>query len=112
MPVQSVQIQQAFGDFSDLFGEAAKKNVTIHENAVPALLGAVAYSAIASTRVRPFAPVPGNVVDTWRGVLEQKQGQVIVQDDIWKWIREWFPDPVQGDRVRIDIQDWIEKLGE
>jgi hypothetical protein len=111
MPVQSKQFQQAFSDFSDLFAEAENKNVTIHEDAVPALLGAVAYSAIASTRLCTAGPSRENAIQAWRDVLAEKQGQVIMQADIWKWIREWFPDPVQGERIRIYVQDWMEKLG-
>jgi hypothetical protein len=110
MPVKSKQFQQTFGDFSDLFGEAAKKNVTIHENAVPTLLGAVAYCAIASFPSYPAGMSRENAISTWRDVLEQKQGQVLVQADIREWIRKWFPDPVQGEQVHIDIQDWMEKL--
>ena len=111
MPVQSKELQETFGDFSDLFGEAAKRNVTIHESAVPALSGAVAYSAIASRRSGPLVLDPKYVVGTWRDVLNQKEGEVIMEEDIWKWIRKWFPDPVQGELVRADIQDWVNRLG-
>jgi hypothetical protein len=42
-------------------------------------------------------------------MLQEKQGQVLLQEDIRKWIEIWFPDPVQGEQIPIQIADWMGK---
>lgn len=111
MPIQSRHLQQAFGDFSDLLAEAGKKDASIHEKAVPLLLGAVAYYAVRPEGAQPGRKIRDRALNTWVRMLEEKQGQVILQADIWKWIKRWLPDPVQGEHVPIDIADWMRKLG-
>jgi hypothetical protein len=111
MPIQSRHLQQAFGDFSDLFAEAEKTNATIHEKAVPLLLGAVAYCAVSPAGGQPRGEVRNRALSTWVSMLEEKQGHVIMQADIWEWIRKWLPDPVQGERAPITVADFMGKLG-
>jgi hypothetical protein len=111
MPIQSRHLQQAFGDFSDLFAEAEKTNATIHEKAVPLLLGAVAYCAVPPVGGQSRGDVRNRALSAWVNMLEEKQGQVILQADIWEWIRKWLPDPVQGERAPITVADFMGKLG-
>jgi hypothetical protein len=109
MPIRSGQFQRAFVDFSDLFAEAEKKNTSIHEQAVPVILGAVAYCAASPDALPIQATVRNRALSTWGNMLEEKQGQMLLQADIWEWIKEWFPDPVQGERVSKDIKNWMGK---
>jgi len=110
MPIRSSDFHDAFGDFSDLFAKAEKKNATIHEKAVPLLLGAVAYCA-TSPRVAPARmQIRDKAVKSWDDMLQLKQGQILVQADIRDWIHKWFPDPVQAERIPIELTDWMGKL--
>ena len=113
MAIQSKYFQQAFGDFSELFANAESKNVTIHEKAVPLVLSAVAYcaGAVSPDSAESRGEVRDRAVRTWDTMLTEKKGEVIVQADIWKWIRDWFPDPIQGERVPIEIKDWMKDFG-
>ena len=111
MPIRSSDFQQVFGDFSDLFAEAEKKNATIHEGAIPLLMGAVAYSAARPQRGMTGAPeVKRRAQLAWSDLVQHKQGQIVVQADIWEWIRKWFPDPIQGERMPDEIANFMEKL--
>lgn len=110
MAIRSGDFQQAFGDFSDLFAQAEKKNTTIDEKAVPLLMGVTAYCAAAPVGTWPGGNARERAMNTWAVMLQEKQGQVLLQEDIWKWIKRWFPDPVQGERIPIQIADWMGKL--
>ena len=113
MPIHSSDFQQVFGDFSDLFAEAEKKNATIHEDAVPLLMGAVAYCAArpnldpaGASEVRERAQL------AWSDLVQHKQDQMLAVDDIREWIRKWFPlpDPVQVERIPDEIANFMRDL--
>jgi predicted lipoprotein len=111
MPIRSSDFQQVFGDFSDLFAQAEKKNATIHEKAVPLLMGAVAYCAARPRHDLPDASeVRQRAQNAWSELVQHKQGQMLAQADIWEWIRKWFPDPVQGERIPNEIANFMERL--
>ena len=108
MPIPPRDFQTAFGDFSDLFAEADKKSASIHESAVPLLLKAVTYCAVAPGGVQPGGEVRARARSTWTNMLEEKEGQVILQADIRHWIRKWWlPDPIHVDRIPREIADWM-----
>ncbi len=111
MVLQSSHLQQAFSDFSDLFAEAEKHNVNIDAQAVPQILGAVAYYAVSPTHLKPDLKARESAMRAWQDVLENKRGQMIMQADIGDWIRRWFPDPPQAEQIALHIKDWTEKLG-
>jgi hypothetical protein len=110
MPIQSRNLQQAFGDFSTLFAEAEEKNATVHERAMPLLLGAVTYCSVSPQAGQLPGEVRSRALNSWLEMVDEKQGQVLMQADIWKWIRKWFPDPIQGERVPVVIAEWVAKL--
>jgi hypothetical protein len=107
MPIHSSNFQQVFGDFSDLFAEAEKKNATIHEDAVPLLMGAVAYYAAPPKRA---SEVRERAQLAWSDLVQQKQDQMLAQADIREWIRKWFPDPVQSERIPDEIANFMRNL--
>jgi hypothetical protein len=110
VPIQPKNLQQAFGNFSDLFAEADKRNMTIHKRAVPLLLGAVARVAAFPGRGMPAGKLHQQALSSWSELLDQKQRQVTVQADIIERLKRWFPDPVQGERIPLGVEDWMGKL--
>ncbi len=102
MAIHSRHFHEAFSDFSDLFAEATRENIHIDEDAVPLLLGAVAcFASPEGEGGHLNEQVRKQAKSSWDEVLQRKQGEIIVQADIWEWIKRWFPDPVEAERIRI-----------
>jgi len=110
MPIQPKNLQQAFGDFSDLLAEAEKRNMSFHNKAVPLLQRVVVRVAASPVRAMPAGRLHPQALSSWSELLDQKQGQVIVEADIIEWLRRWFPDPVQGERIPLGVEDWMREF--
>lgn len=110
MPIRSSDFQEAFGDFSDLLAQAEQRQLTIDEKAVPLLLGTVAYCAASPRFGVQRGQIREQALKSWGNMLQQRQGQVLVQEDIWRWIKEWFPDPIEMERNPMKLTDWMGDL--
>lgn len=109
MPTDPKQFEQVFRGFSDLFAEVNRHDITIQEDAIPALLGAVSYCVLFPPEARSAAPTSEFALNAWRDALQDKRGQILTQDNILGLINEICPDPVQAVRVRTYIMNRLKK---
>lgn len=109
MEFEPKHLHIAYGDFSQLVGKANSKGVSIAETAKPLLFGAVGYCTAGAAKDELQIKVRDSAQQAWTDLLDGKQGQIILQEDIWEWIRRWFPDPIQGEQVPIVIDRWMQK---
>jgi hypothetical protein len=110
MPFQPKDMKIVRRDFSHLCTVAEKRNVRIDETARPLLFGAAGYYTAAPTIGRSRSIVRQSAHGAWDDLLQAKQGEILLEADIWTWIRRWFPDPIQGEQVPIVIADWMDKM--
>lgn len=84
MPFQPKELKIVRRDFSHLVTEAEKKDVRIAETAKPLLFGAVGYYAAAPTSIQVRYTLRDSAHNTWDELLQAKQGDILIQADIWR----------------------------
>jgi len=110
MPFQPKDLKIVRRDFSHLVTKAEKMDVRIDEAAKPLLFGATGYYAASPTSGRSRSIVRESAHGAWDDLLQAKQGEILMEADIWTWIRRWFPDPIQGEQVPNIMADWMHKM--
>jgi hypothetical protein len=89
--VDPAVLEITFKTMASLLGDATARKVAIDEHAVPVLQASVTSLIATHGQLSPAA------LHSWQTLVNEKSGQVLAMNDIWEWIRKFFPDPVTAE---------------